>query len=206
MRRTSSDQMITADTRKGTIARSLSTMFQRSLLARTSTCRDLSRVTWLADLPEWTEQQDLAARRPCKASERVQRRGLAGARRPQQRQEFALLDVERGTADRQRMTIIGLLDADESGVPGMRRRRNHLPLLPFGRAILPSRVLGRSLCCGTGVGHEGSAVLVGACAPSRCGNAGASGAYRCGGDLGGGHRALNSGGACPRSPLCRRVR
>ena len=57
-----------------------------------------------------------------------------------------------------------------------------------------------------GVGHEGRAVLVGACATRRCGNAGAAGTRgRCG------HRrrlyrAIGSADAGPRRPLRHRVR
>jgi hypothetical protein len=62
--------MMTVDTRIGTILLSLRDIPAR-LLARTSTCRNLSSVTWLVDLLVWTEPDGI---RPRKTADQVRLR------------------------------------------------------------------------------------------------------------------------------------
>ena len=58
-------------------------------------------------------EQDLAVRRRLEARQHHQRGRLARARRPEQRQELALGDVEVEVLDDQRFAVIALLDVDE---------------------------------------------------------------------------------------------
>ena len=59
-------------------------------------------------------EQDLAGGRRLEAGEHHQRRRLARARGPEQRQELAALDVEMEIVDDARDAVVGLADADEA--------------------------------------------------------------------------------------------
>ena len=98
-------------------------------------------------------EQDAARGRPLEAGEHPQQRGLAAARRPEQREELALVDVERQVVDGGEVAepLGDVLEAHDIGalrriVP---RREAHCGAADRGPGFRPCAWL-RSLCVAGG--------------------------------------------------------